>query len=92
MVEKRVHIVVIGKVQGVFYRASTVDTARSLGLKGWVRNLSNGNVEIIAEGAETDLIKLYEWCKTGPRNAMVRDIDISWDTAEHSFTDFNIAR
>ena len=71
---KRWHIWVSGRVQGVFYRAHTVDVARRLGLTGWVRNLPDGRVEIVAEGEEDALEKLRVWCRQGPPLAQVREV------------------
>ena len=62
---------VSGKVQGVYYRQSTLKTARWLCVNGFVRNEQNGTVYIDAEGTEAQLNKLVEWCKTGPPHAVV---------------------
>lgn len=74
--QKRVKINVKGKVQGVWYRQSTLETAISLSIRGWVKNLPDGSVEITAEG-DTEAIKsLIEWCKKGPPLAVVKEVDI----------------
>ena len=65
MGKERVHIFVSGKVQGVFYRKYTEKKAKELGLLGWCKNLSDGRVEIVAEGEREKLDKLAEWAKTG---------------------------
>jgi acylphosphatase len=62
MEKGRVHLIISGFVQGVFYRASTRDMAIRLGLKGWVGNLSNGNVEAVFEGPVEQLKQAVEWC------------------------------
>lgn len=72
---KALHITVEGRVQGVFYRKSTQDKARALNLSGWVKNKTNGNVEIWAEGEENELGKLLEWAAEGPPQARVTNID-----------------
>jgi len=69
-----IKITVSGKVQGVFYRHSTREQARSLGVKGNVKNLSNGDVEIIATGTGEQLNALLEWSKTGPPKAFVSHV------------------
>lgn len=69
-----VRILVKGKVQGVFYRASTKAEAQKLGLSGFVRNLSDGNVEIEAQGSQESIEKLLKWCKGGPPAAIVEDV------------------
>ena len=63
-----------GKVQGVFFRASTQEKAEELGLKGWVRNEPDGSVLIHAEGDEEELRRLVEWCWQGPSAASVKDV------------------
>ncbi len=69
-------LVVRGRVQGVWYRAWTVKTARSLGVDGWVRNLSDGSVEILASGSEPDLDALVAACREGPPAARVDDVEV----------------
>lgn len=68
---KHYNITVKGRVQGVFYRKSTQNTATRLGLSGFVKNLPDGNVYIEAEGDQVALDQLLEWCKNGPRMAHV---------------------
>jgi len=73
---------VSGKVQGVWYRQSTVEMANSLGITGWVRNLSDGRVELVACGEETHIKRLKEWLWKGPTHAEVtgllcEEIDIA---------------
>jgi acylphosphatase len=74
----RVHLVASGRVQGVFYRQSTVDAARRLGLRGWVRNLPDGRVEAEAEGERAAVEALVEWCRRGPPGARVLDLEARW--------------
>lgn len=68
---QHISISVKGKVQGVFFRASTQEKAKEIGIKGFVRNELNGNVYIEAEGIETQLSEFIAWCKHGPRMAKV---------------------
>ena len=77
-----VHLFVHGRVQGVFFRDSTRKVARDLGLTGWVRNCSDGSVEIQAEGDRNKLEELVEWCRHGPDLASVSNLDLSWIGAE----------
>lgn len=72
----RAHVLVSGKVQGVFFRSSTKDKAEELGLSGWVRNLSDGRVEAVFEGEKEDVDKMVEWCGRGPEHARVAGIEI----------------
>lgn len=78
MTAARVHLVVSGRVQGVFFRQSTADTARRLGLRGWVRNLPDGRVEAEAEGERAALEALVEWCRRGPPAARVDALEAGW--------------
>ena len=73
---KRVHLIISGRVQGVFYRHTTNKEANKLGLKGFVRNLGNGDVEVIAEGDEEKLKALILFCRQGPEFANVKNIQV----------------
>ena len=74
---KRVRLLIGGRVQGVGFRYSTSIEAGSLGLDGWVRNLPDGRVEVVAEGPQAAVESLIEWCRHGPRYAWVRDVEVS---------------
>jgi acylphosphatase len=76
--ECRLHAVVHGRVQGVGYRATTIDEARRLGLAGWVRNRHDGTVEVLAEGAETKLKLLLDYLRRGPWGASVSSVVEKW--------------
>ena len=70
-------ILVTGKVQGVFFRQSTRQKARELGISGQVENLPDGNsVSIIATGAEARMAELISWCQQGPPGAVVKHVEI----------------
>ncbi|HEX6333197.1 MAG TPA: acylphosphatase [Flavisolibacter sp.] len=69
-----IQILVKGKVQGVFFRATARDVAASMGIRGWVRNTDNGDVEIMASGEDALLEQLTAWCRKGPPNAVVREV------------------
>jgi len=88
--EERVHLIIRGHVQGVFYRASTRETALRLGLKGWVRNLPNGDVEAVFQGPEEQLQKAIDWCWEGPPGATVTKIDQKWDDCPGEFSGFEV--
>ncbi|MFA6510020.1 MAG: acylphosphatase [Candidatus Peribacteraceae bacterium] len=67
-------MVIVGKVQGVFFRTYAKQVADRLGLKGWVKNMGDGSVSVHAEG-ETDTLKEFEeWCRRGPPSAKVEDV------------------
>lgn len=75
---RRVRCIVRGRVQGVAFRAHTLREARKLGLAGWVRNLPDGSVELIAEGERHDLETLEVWLHHGPPHASVSDVETQW--------------
>ena len=72
---KHLDITVKGKVQGVFYRASTKAVADQLGISGYVKNADNGDVLIAAEGKSTMLDMFLDWCKEGPEKAEVKSVE-----------------
>jgi len=74
----RAHVFVSGRVQGVYYRATTRDTARERGVDGWVENLDDGRVEAVFEGSEDAVGSMVEWCHTGSPNARVDDVDVEY--------------
>ncbi len=88
---KRVHAWISGRVQGVFYRAFTCEKARSLGLSGWVRNLPDGRVELVAEGPDEKVKALLQWCKQGPPAARVDHIKVVDEVATGEFPDFSVS-
>lgn len=78
----RAHVWVSGIVQGVFYRASTADVARSAGLSGWVRNLPDGRVEAVLEGPPSAVERVLDWMRSGPPRAVVEDVRVIAEPAE----------
>lgn len=84
----RACITVSGRVQGVFYRGNTVEQAVALGLAGEVRNMSNGDVEIVAEGDKEKIEKLIAWCRIGPTHASVDSVEVAWEEYLGEFSDF----
>ena len=87
---KRKHVVIEGKVQGVFFRANTQRIAASLGLTGWVRNLSDGRVEAVIEGEENNLAAMLEWCWKGPPYAAVRRVEVTEAPYSGDYTAFSV--
>jgi len=87
---KGLHCYVTGRVQGVCFRVSTQAQANSYGLTGWVRNLHDGRVEIMAFGDEQQLDKLSHWLKSGPNMAQVTNLEIKAIEYEE-FGDFEIS-
>jgi len=90
MDNKRVCLIIHGKVQGVFFRASTQNKAKELGLSGFVRNRQDGTVEIVAEGNESRLLELLNWCRIGPDMAIVDSVQSDWSPYEAQFEDFRV--
>jgi acylphosphatase len=88
---KTISITVTGKVQGVYYRQRTTEQASLLQITGTVRNLPDGNVQVIATGAPVQLEQLIAWCRQGPPRAQVTGISVSNLPTEH-FEDFRIVR
>jgi acylphosphatase len=78
----RAHLLVSGKVQGVFYRAKTKETARRLGINGWVRNLPDGQVEAVFEGPKEAIAALIDWCHEGPAAAEVTQVAVEYGEPE----------
>lgn len=78
----RAHVYVSGRVQGVYYRATTRDTAQETGVDGWVRNLDDGRVEAVFEGPEGAVEEMVAWCETGSRAASVDAVDATYEEPE----------
>ena len=89
---RRVRAIVSGRVQGVSYRASTVDAAEAHGLTGWVRNLPDGRVELEAQGETAEVDALLDWCKHGPPAARVDRVDSEAREVIANETRFSIRR
>ncbi|MFZ3166495.1 MAG: acylphosphatase [Candidatus Methanoperedens sp.] len=88
----RVHVFVSGKVQGVFFRSSTKDIAKNLGLFGWVRNLADGRVEAVFEGKKEAVEKMLDWCKVGPEYAKVMEVEVVPEDYKGEFREFLLRR
>jgi len=88
--KKRLHLTVHGRVQGVVFRYSTRRIARELEITGFVKNLSDGTVEVIAEGEEENLKTLLEHCRKGPFFAKVIKVEEEWSEFIEEFKEFNI--
>ena len=84
-----IHCHISGLVQGVWYRATTQKEAKKLGLKGWVRNLPDGRVEVFACGEKEQVLALYEWLKVGPPRSKVSEVTYE-EAAWEAFGDFDV--
>jgi len=86
----RATIIVQGLVQGVGYRFFAVEQARHFSIRGYAKNLPNGDVEIVAEGDEGAIKGFIEQVRVGPASAHVSAVDVQWKDSEFGFTDFDI--
>ncbi|MBC7114878.1 MAG: acylphosphatase [Archaeoglobi archaeon] len=86
----RAHLIIHGRVQGVFYRRWCLENARELNLTGWVRNRDDGTVEAVFEGEEENVREMIERCHEGPPRAVVTKIDVKFEKPKEEFRDFRI--
>ena len=89
-IKTRVHVLISGRVQGVWFRANTKEKAEQLGINGWVRNTSDGKVEAIFEGDQNNIEQMSKWCKKGPELANVIDVNINSEEVSGEFEGFKI--
>ena len=87
---QELHAWVIGRVQGVGYRYFVIENAVSLGLRGYVRNERNGNVEVLAQGTRPALERFLTLLRRGPSAAYVREVRVSWGQLTEHLSGFNI--
>jgi len=87
---KNISINVQGRVQGVFFRASTKQKAEELGISGWVKNKKDKSVSIEAEGKEEALKQLLAWCRQGPHQALVKKVNYKFNKNIKNLKDFQI--
>lgn len=90
MKKTRAHVLIKGRVQGVFFRAETSEEAQRLGLSGWVRNRWDGNVEAVFEGEKVAIEEMILWCYKGPSLAIVKEVEVKWEEYKGEFTSFSI--
>ena len=86
----RVHLIISGKVQGVYFRKHTQDISRENNVYGWVKNLLNGDVECVLEGLKSNIDKVMIWCHQGPPNSRVDNVKIKYEEYIGNFDDFKI--
>lgn len=87
---KRAHIFLKGRVQGVGFRHYTKTNAQKIGVDGWVKNLPDGRVEAVFEGADEDVEQMVDLVKQGPRSSRVTDANVEWCTPENEFDGFRV--
>ncbi len=88
--KKRAHVFVSGRVQGVFFRATTRKEAEKRGVKGWVKNLRDGRVEAVFEGEEEKVEEMIDFCHRGSSAAKVKDVEIEWEEYKDEFSNFSV--
>lgn len=87
----RAHIIVRGKVQGVYFRQNAQRICKEYGVTGWVLNANDGSVEAILEGSKNSVEDAISWFKVGPSNAHVEKIELSYDKYSGEFQDFKVS-
>jgi acylphosphatase len=88
----RAHVVISGRVQGVYFRGNVRERAESMGLRGWVRNLTDGTVEAVFEGEEEDVRRMLAWCDKGPPAARVDEVRTEWTAPTKEESGFHLRR
>lgn len=88
--KKRAHVYVSGRVQGVFFRATTRDEAHKREVTGWVKNLPDGRVEAVFEGKEDDVQEMVDFCHEGSGPAQVSDVEVEWKEYQGEFSSFEV--
>ena len=86
----RAHVIITGRVQGVFYRMETKQAADLNGVVGWVRNKRDGSVEAVFDGPEEAVKSILAWCRKGPPSAKVDHIDVTWEPYSGEFYRFDV--
>jgi len=90
MAEKRAHLLISGRVQGVNFRYYTAREANACGVRGWVRNLWDGRVEAVFEGEEQAVQHMVDWCRHGPPAARVDHVEVAWEDPTGEFSRFRV--
>jgi len=88
--KSNIHVIIKGRVQGVWFRASTKQKAEQLDITGWVRNTADGHVEAIFEGEENNIREMLEWCHHGPPMAEIEKVEVKNQMATNGFNGFTI--
>jgi acylphosphatase len=88
--QARAHVIISGRVQGVFFRMETKEAADRHDVKGWVKNKRDGTVEAVFEGERDQVDALLKWCEEGPPHANVDDVDVKWEACSGEFKKFDV--
>lgn len=86
----RAHVIINGRVQGVFFRMETLKAAKLYGISGWVRNKADGTVEALFEGDKESVDLILEWCRKGSPPAKVEKTNVNWKDYTGEFDEFKI--
>lgn len=90
MEKVRAHVIIEGRVQGVFFRHHTQETAFKLEVTGWVKNRRDGSVEAVFEGDRERVDQIIQWCHRGPSEARVTKVNSNWESYTGEFKDFSV--
>ena len=90
MKQQRVHLLVSGNVQGVFFRQALKVVAKKNNVSGWVRNLKDRRVEAVFEGDSNSISSVIEWTRVGPANSRVDNVDVSSEEFKNEFSTFEV--
>ena len=88
----KVNVIIVGRVQGVWFRKYTRIKAKEMGITGWVRNESNGNVALLAEGNQDILKKFVQWLWDGSPDSEVSTVNVKWEETKGIFKSFEIIK
>ena len=88
--EQQAHVFYSGRVQGVGFRYTAKETAQRLDVAGWVRNLNDGRVELVAEGEEASVMDFLQQLESGPLCHYIEDCEVTWSNAVGSYNHFEI--
>ena len=91
MAKSRAHVLISGRVQGVFFRAYTQRAAQERGIKGWVMNTPDGRVEAIFEGEKVRVEDMLRWCHQGSPMSQVSNVSVEWEEHTGEFKDFSVS-
>ena len=86
----RAHVIISGRVQGVFFRVETQRAAEQFSVLGWVRNRPDGTVEAVFEGQQPDVDAVLQWCQEGPNLAVVENVELEWQDYSGEYKRFDI--
>ncbi len=86
----RAHVVISGRVQGVFFRMETKTAADNYNVSGWVRNTRDGNVDAVIEGDKENVDEMIQWCWRGSPLSRVNDVKVEWEEFKGEFETFGI--